>query len=298
LKSLTQPPTTPELCADALPGYRGLQLLARSDRHEVYRACSEARAVPVAVKFARPSAGPEAAQELTHEGRLLLSLTHPNVVRAYELHEPRAALVLELLPGPTLADVFDARGLVDWRDGIDLGRQIASALHYLHGIGWLHCDIKPGNVLIVQGRVVLIDLSLARRPGPCPRRSGTPGYLAPEQSLVAAVSTATDVWGLGVLLLEALSGTDAYPPGCPEYREDQGPLAAPPPRHWPREVPNELRALISACTAYEPSARPALANVISALGNFVHDRYDKRQPARNPRSSLNFGRRLTRGKNR
>jgi serine/threonine protein kinase len=270
----------PELCADALPGYRSVGLLGQSSRYEVHRAWSETRAVPVAVKFARPSAGPDPARALAEEGRLLLGLTHPHVVRAYELHTGRSALVLELLPGPTLSDVFDAQGVIDWRDGVDLGRHLASALGYLHRLGYLHCDVKPKNVLIVQGRAVLIDLSLARPPGRCARRHGTQGYLAPEQSEQQELSPATDVWGLGLLLLEALSGADAYPPHCPEYREEHGPVAPPPPRRWPRDVPGELRGLVEACTALEPTARPELANVITALEKFTHGRYDKRQLVR------------------
>jgi serine/threonine protein kinase len=278
LETLTNPQTMPELRADALPGYRLLRMVAQNTRNEVHRAWSESRAAPVAVKFARPSAGDEAAQALLDEGRLLSALTHPHLVRAYELHEgPPPALVLELLPGPTLSQVFDSDGRVVPRNGIELGRQIASALSYLHRSGWLHCDIKPRNVLIVRGRAVLLDLSLARRPGRYPHRHGTQGYLAPEQSELREVSAATDVWGLGILLLEALSGADAYPPHCPQYREEHGPLAAPPPRRWPRDVPAELRALVEACTAYEPSRRPELANVMTALENFAQVGYDKRQ---------------------
>jgi serine/threonine protein kinase len=115
-------------------------VLAQSSRYEVHQAWSEARATPVAVKFARPSAGTEVAQALTDEGRLLSSLTHPHLVRAYEMHDAQCALVLELLPGPTLSDAFDNDGRVRCRDGVDLAlaagsyRGAARFDRDLHGI--------------------------------------------------------------------------------------------------------------------------------------------------------------------
>jgi serine/threonine protein kinase len=263
---------SPELPTDALGGHRFEKLLAQSKRFEVHRYWSAARAVPVAVKFARPSAGVEAAQLLYREGELLRSLAHPNLVRAYGLvTDPYPAVVMELLSGPTLSKMFERDGRISAPDSVQMGRQIASVLHYLHDHNWLHCDLKPANVLAVGGRAMVIDLSLARRPGCYERRHGTQGYLAPEQCERRPVSPATDVWGLGLLLLEALTGRDPYPPDCPEYRDQHGPLAAPPRSRWPRSVGSQVRELVRACTAYDPAQRPQLSEVMESLDRLARN---------------------------
>jgi Protein kinase domain len=115
------------------------------------------------------------------EGALLTTLAHPHLVRGYEVvTAPRPAVVLETLPGATLAALIDDRRL-GGSDAALLGRQLASVLGYLHRQGWVHLDVKPGNVVVQEGRAVLIDLGLATRPGRIERGMGTDCYAAPEQ---------------------------------------------------------------------------------------------------------------------
>ena len=140
------------------------------------------------------------------EGALLTTLTHPHLVTGYEfVTAPRPAVVLETLPGATLAALIDdARlGVVDTAL---LGRQLVSVLGYLHRHGWVHLDVKPDNVVVQEGRAVLIDLGLATRPGRIERGMGTDGYAAPEQDAGGTVSAATDVWGLAATLVECVTG--------------------------------------------------------------------------------------------
>jgi len=249
-----------------LPGYELRRLIGASSRYEVFQAWSEDRSVPVAIKLARPSAGPTAAAKLLDEGRMLAALTHPNLLRLYEIHPGSApGLVLELLRGPSIADLFDVTNALPYPDVVEMGRQVAAAVAYLHRCGWVHGDLKPGNVIAEQGRATVIDLGLARPPGRYEKSYGTQHYLAPEQAECAPISEATDVWGLGLLLLEAASGRDGFPPDCPEYRVEHGPLAAPPPRRFPRGVPAEFVELIMKCTAFDPAARPPLPEVFTAL---------------------------------
>ena len=249
----------------ALPGYRLDHLIHRGNSFEVYAAWSLERDCPVVVKRARPAAEQQAIRRLLAEGRLLTRLTHPHLVRAYEVHrEPRPAVVLETLPGRTLGHLFDD-GPIPAPDVVMLGRQLVSVLSYLHGCGIVHGDLKPGNATVHAGLVRVIDLSLAQRPGRWRRPAGTPGYLAPEQARRADVGPATDVWGLGLLLLEAASGDDPFPVGCPEYDEDIGPVAAPRPLRLRRRAPRALSDLLAAMTALDPQARPALAQVRAEL---------------------------------
>jgi eukaryotic-like serine/threonine-protein kinase len=249
----------------AMPGYRLDRLIHRGHSFEVYAAWSRERDCPVVIKRARTGAPTQAVRRLMREGRLLLAMTHPHLVRAYEVHrDPRPALVLETLPGRTLGHLFDD-GPLPARDVVMPGRQLVSVLGYLHAHDIVHADLKPGNATVSDGLVRVIDLSLAQPPGPWRRIAGTAGYLAPEQAARATVSPATDVWGLGLLLLEAASGDDPYPVGCPEYDEDAGPLQPPAPLRRRRRAPRPLGDLIESMTQIDPDARLPLADVRSAL---------------------------------
>ena len=191
-----------------LPGYRVEELLARGGRVDTYDVTSLERDCRAVVKVVRPDRlGDEHVRDaVATEGTLLTTLAHPHLVRGYELvTAPRPAVVLETLPGATLAALIDdARlGVVDTAL---LGRQLVSVLGYLHRHGWVHLDVKPDNVVVQEGRAVLIDLGLATRPGRIERGMGTDGYAAPEQDAGGTVSAATDVWGLAATLVECVTG--------------------------------------------------------------------------------------------
>ena len=121
-----------------------------------------------------------------------------------------------------------------------LGRQLVSVLGYLHRHGWVHLDVKPDNVVVQEGRAVLIDLGLATRPGTIERGMGTDGYAAPEQAAGGTVSAASDVWGLGATLAECVTGR--APGRTPDLRR----------------VPAALRPLLEACLDADPARRPTL----------------------------------------
>jgi len=166
-----------------IPGYDLGERLARSDVLDVHEAWSRERGCSVIVKSLRPDrrGDARAARSLRREGRLLESLSHPHLVRAYEvLHEPVDAVVLETLGGETLAHLVRRRDRrLSAAELSFLGQHLCSAVGYLHGRGWLHLDLKPSNVVADGGRAKLIDLSIARRPGRvrsspagCRRRAG------------------------------------------------------------------------------------------------------------------------------
>ena len=129
--------------------------------------------------------------------RLLRRLTHPNIVRAYEEH--RDWLVLETLSGATLS----ALPSLERRDAIEMGRQLCSAIGYLHRAGWLHLDLKPDNLIADGGRLKVIDFSIAQRPGRIEPGTGTCRWMAPEQQHGGRVTAATDVWGIAAVLRAA-----------------------------------------------------------------------------------------------
>lgn len=251
--------------ATLLPGYTVVSLLRNGNRLDVYDAWSEARRCRCIVKLSRADRRhePSVRERLLAEGELLRRLDHPHWVRLYEVVEvPEAALVLETLTGATLAAVLDDARRLRPADAIILGAQLASGLSYLHAQGWLHLDLTPGNVVVTAGQATLIDLSLASRPGLGRRGAGTAGYRSPEQLRREPLTTATDVWALGRLLHEALSGIepDEDEPGRrPQPLGDRHGLRL-------RRTPAYLVRLVNACLADEPADRPSLDTVLAALG--------------------------------
>lgn len=186
------------------PGYEVLAHVSRSKVLDIYDLWSERRDCRCIGKVLRPDhEGDQAAvARLLDEGRLLLGLTHPHVVRAYELlTEPQPTLVLETVSGATLGHLIrSSPRRLALADVAELGLQLAAALHYLHAEGILHLDVKPANVVSDRGFAKLLDLSLALTPGPCPRGRGTRLYQSPEQARGEDVSAASDVWGLAATL--------------------------------------------------------------------------------------------------
>ncbi len=218
------------------PGYRLLGLLQRGEDFDTYDAWSERHFSRCVVKTMRADqpARRSAAARLVLEGEILTSLAHPHLVRAFEVRRGRRPIVvLETLTGGTLRYVLRQPGRLGAADLAGLGMQLCSALRYLHAYGYLHLDVKPGNVMVAAGRVTLIDLSLALPPGPCSRGRGTAAYLSPEQARGDDVSEASDVWGLGITLYRAATGTSPFAPRKPTA--DGTPSGATTPRQPPRQ---------------------------------------------------------------
>jgi len=259
------------------PGYEVLDHLARGQALDVYDVWSDERDCHCVAKTPRPDRLTDVAvrRRLLREGRILLDLAHPNIVRAYELVRGASpALVLETLTGGSVHDALStasrrpALGAV-----VQLGIHLCSALHYLHGRELLHGDLKPANVMMDRGFAKVIDLSLVCRPGKAVRGRGTRGYMAPEQARGGHVSAATDVWGVGATLYAATVGRKPFGPGPDagayaqlERRADRVEAHRRLPRtHAP------LGELIAACLEPEPRARPALGEVTDRLDELLED---------------------------
>jgi serine/threonine protein kinase len=254
------------------PGYEVLAHLSRGRALDVYDAWSIERDCRCVVKVVRPDRrAPRVRRRLVREGELLLDLTHPHIVRAYELRRrPHPALILETLSGETAEHmVQSAPRRLAIADVAHLGLQICSAIGYLHGRGHLHLDLKPSNVIVEGGRVKVIDMSLARRPGPVPRGLGSPPYLAPEQARGERATTATDVWGIGVTLYETATGARPFPDARPKVypqRERRAQSVAD-----GRRAPAAFTALVDACLSPDPADRPSVFELADELDAVVGD---------------------------
>jgi eukaryotic-like serine/threonine-protein kinase len=271
------------------PRYETIDLLRRGRDLEVYDVWSEERACRCVVKTVRPDRlhrdGP--ARRLLAEGRLLRRLSHPHIVRAYEvIEEPVPMVVMETLAGETLSHMVAVRDVrLSAAEVAHLGLHLASAVRYLHGHGWLHLDLKPSNVIAECGRAKLIDLSVARPPGPAHGGVGTFYYMAPEQAQGGDLGAPADVWGLGAVLFEAATGEPVFDdPDADELDSDEPYAESDEPdegltdeSEYPqlqgrarradelRPMAAELADLIAACLEPEPRRRPGVAEVPRAL---------------------------------
>ena len=252
------------------PGTTVLAHLARSNGLDVYDAWNEPRACRVIAKTLRPDKlrSESAVRHLLSEGRLLARLTHPHIVRAYEVHrEPRPVVVMETLAGATLDHLIKHDRPLSAAELAHLGSHLASGLAHLHANGIVHLDLKPSNVIAERGRAKLIDLSHARRPGRVRAGHGTWCYMAPEQARGGTVGPAADVWGLGIVLYSAALRANALADLADELDTDEPQLAARLPllrRERPR-LARELAELVDACLEPDPADRPALPDATRTL---------------------------------
>jgi len=257
---------------EIVPGRRALRLLGGGRRHEVYLAWDDRLHAVVVAKLLRPAVAGDAGARaaLAAEAGLLRGLAHPLLLRVFgaSLDGPRPHVVLEHVEGPRLSTLIRRYGLAT-EQLLPLGLDVARLLRYLGAEGVVHLDVKPSNI-VMAGRPRLIDLSVARRTwqlGELTEPVGTDPYMAPEQCDVARfgeLGPATDVWGLGATLYEALAGNPPFPPDgerFPQLRRGAAPLG--------RRVPRPLAALVGACLAPDPAARPGPAAVEAELQDMV-----------------------------
>ena len=258
------------------PGYRVVRFLRRGRDLDVYDLWSESRNCRCVGKTVRPDRleKRDARARLLREGKLLLRLTHPHIVRAYEVQTAPAPLViLETLPGETLSHLLERRHKrLGVQEVAHLGLHLCSAIGYLHRNDILHLDLKPSNIIATHGIAKVLDLSLARRPGPSRGGIGTTGYMAPEQSLGGEFGPCTDVWGIGITLYEVATGEPACDAGddTSTTRVRAEPCRVKPVRHS-RRVPVSLASAIDCCLSFDPASRPTVDELAAQLGMIVSE---------------------------
>ena len=197
----------------------------------------------------------------------LAALSHPGLVTVYDVGDDhgRAYFVMQLIEGDTLAQRI-RRGPLPLGDVIALGAALADALGYVHRRGVVHRDVKPGNVLLDgDGRAHLSDFGIAAVRDAAPVTAagmviGTASYLSPEQVRGEAVTPAVDIYALGLVLIECLTGRREYPGNALEAavaRLHRRPVV-------PLGLPESLRSLLIAMTADDPAARPDADEVLAA----------------------------------
>ena len=250
-------------------------LIASGGMGDVWRAEDTTLARTVAVKIMRPdtSAEPVFAQRFHEEALLTAGLSHHNIATLFDygVHDSVAYIVMELVEGHSLAKEIREHGAFDPARVRSIVGQMALALNAAHEAGVVHRDIKPANVLLTEDGVVkLTDFGIARAANASGLTKtgevlGTPHYLSPEQALGRTATAASDLYALGVVAHELLTGRRPFDRDTP-VATALAHITEPMPT-LPVTVPVDVVEIISRCLAKEPAARPASAReVATAFG--------------------------------
>jgi serine/threonine-protein kinase len=248
--------------------FRLLELLGRGGMASVFKA--ERRAEVSALK--RPLASlldePEFLERFLREAEIGRTLNHPNIVRILERGNVAGVpyFTMELLPGETLQAFLRGRGATDPRAAASIMVQVAEALDFAHSKGVIHRDLKPSNVmLLLDGTAKVMDFGIARA-----RRFegmtataaflGTPDYVAPEMIEGRGTEPRSDLYALGVVFFEMLTGRRPFMGDAPfAILKKHSTEEPPPPSSFERAVPPELDAIVLRLLRKEPGDRPSSA---------------------------------------
>jgi eukaryotic-like serine/threonine-protein kinase len=260
------------LSVETLAGgrYRVERTLGQGGMAAVYLAHDAELERPVAIKVLAEHLATDDAfrQRFLREARMAAKLSHPNIVHVYDQgdEDGRPFIVMEYVEGVTLGDELREHGPLPPARVVDLALQICGGLEHAHGSGLVHRDVKPGNLLLRgDGTVKIADFGIARAAQATKLTQigsvlGTAAYLAPEQAAGEQVTAAADIYSLGCVLFELLTGRTPYVfETLPELVVKQREEPITPIRELRPEVPAEVEAAVMHCLARNPEYRPASA---------------------------------------
>jgi eukaryotic-like serine/threonine-protein kinase len=232
----------------------------------VWRAYDQVLDREVAVKLLG-ARDPGAFERARNEARHAARLAHPNVAAVYDFGTSQrgeqgvAYLVMELLDGPLLSDRLHSRGPFDWRFAARIAAEVSAALAAAHGRDIVHRDVKPGNIALTPTGAKLLDFGIAAGVGEPDRIVGhtivgTAAYIAPERLQGRPVMTATDMYSVGVLLYQMITGELPWPSNTDEELLNSHRLATPAALPRVDGLADEIVEVYQACLDKRPTERP------------------------------------------
>ena len=234
----------------------------------VWRGWDEELQAPVAVKVLADnwSHNPDVRERFLEEARTLRRIADPRVVRVHDVgvEDGRPYFVMDFVSGGTVADLIGRLGV---GDALSIAAESARAVQALHDHDVLHRDIKPANLLLSDGRVVVSDLGSAKRLAEATGitvTTGTPAYMAPEQAYGQALDARSDVYALGVLAYELLTGRTPYASPLGRKAGDR-----PPPTQAGAGVDRVLSTALAAKPGDRPETAGQFAEMLSAAAAAV-----------------------------
>ena len=242
---------------------------------QVYKAIDGTLGKTVALKLVRARSGPQeqTSDRFRRELTLAQEVTHPNVCRVYDLGEIDGTLYIsmEYVEGQSLDDLIQSVGTLSTKQTIALGRQICAGLEAIHSRQIVHRDLKPANIMVDRaGHAILMDFGLAYAHGKERLTGegailGTLAYLSPEQAVGLPTDARTDIYAIGLVLFEMLTGRRAPGDGgtAPLALRDPSERCPPPSRFVP-EVPAEMNAIVLRCLERDPARRYASTGDLDA----------------------------------
>ncbi len=255
----------------------------------VYRARKDGTEHDVALKILHPSVSHDVnvVRRFERETAILERLRHPNIVEYIEdgRHGDQLWYAMELVEGKSLKEVLVSKGRLDWKDAVEAGWQICSALQYAHNQGIVHRDLKPANLFLGQdGKLKLGDFGVALDTGSADITAtgltvGSYMYMAPEQIRgERTITNQTDLYAFGCLLYEMLTGEPPFRGVHFAQIFDQH-LQKPPPKllAWDKNLPPALEEIVTQLLAKNPYERPFNAREVQGRLADVLMNWDERQ---------------------
>nr|WP_221443248.1 serine/threonine-protein kinase [Nocardiopsis algeriensis] len=253
--------------------YRLEEQIGSGGMGSVWKATDTLLNRPVAVKLLHPAqmAEPTARERFRTEGRITAGLSHPGIAQVFDYGEEngRAFLIMELVVGEPLSQILKENGALSPDTTLDFVCQAAKALAAAHARGVVHRDIKPGNLLVTpEGKLKLTDFGIARGDMSVTLTQtgmvmGTAQYISPEQASGRPATPASDLYALGVVAYECLTGQPPFTGDTPialalAHTRDEPP-------ELPEDIPDEVDELVSLLLLKDPQERPSSAGEVAHM---------------------------------
>jgi serine/threonine-protein kinase len=240
--------------------YKLFEEIGSGGMSTVYRAWDEQNNNLVAVKFLRSNLNADLIERFKQEAQLLNTFRHPNIVRYYNWGEQDGLpyIAMEYIDGPTLQDVLRTQERLSYVESFSIAILVAEAIHYVHRHGIVRLDVKPSNIMFNRhGKVYIVDFSIAKRLETASGDNltqdgvmiGTPAYMSPEHLLGERLDARIDIYSLGVVMYEMVTGRLPHK----EFFLHLSEIPEPPSHHV--NLPPEVDAITMKCLEKDPKNR-------------------------------------------